>query len=151
MCLCTCDSVCLYTYIHTYFYRYQRISISALYTLCECSVLSDSLQPNGLQPSRLLCPWNSLGRNTGVGCHFLFLEIFPTRDQIHVSCLAGGFFSIEPWEKPTNKAVTHQKRERDFTQEPGFLVSLEELLALAALGQCHRDDYLGPGGERVNS
>ena len=22
-------------------------------------------------PTRLLCPWNSLGKNTGVGCHFL--------------------------------------------------------------------------------
>ena len=34
------------------------------------SVVSDSLQPHGLQPARLLCPWNSPGNNTGVGCHF---------------------------------------------------------------------------------
>ena len=27
--------------------------------------------PHGLQPSRLLCPWDFLGRNTGVGCQFL--------------------------------------------------------------------------------
>ena len=71
-----------------------------------------------------------------MGFHFLLLGIFPTRDQTHVSCFAGGFFSTEQGEKPTNKAVTHQKRERYSTQEPGFLVSLEELLALAALGQC---------------
>ena len=31
--------------------------------------MSHSLQPHGLQPARLLCPWNSPGRNTGVGCH----------------------------------------------------------------------------------
>ena len=31
------------------------------------SVVSDSLQPHGLKPIRLLCPWNSLGKNTGVG------------------------------------------------------------------------------------
>ena len=36
-----------------------------------CSVLSDSLQPHGLQPARLLCPWDYPGKNTGVGCHFL--------------------------------------------------------------------------------
>ena len=36
-----------------------------------CSVLSDSLQPHGLQPKRLLCPWNSPGKNSGVGSHFL--------------------------------------------------------------------------------
>ena len=43
------------------------------------SVLSKSLQPHGLQPTRLLCPWNSLGRNCGAGCHSLLWGIFPTR------------------------------------------------------------------------
>ena len=33
----------------------------------------------GLHPARLLCPWDSLGKNTGVGCHFLLQEIFPTQ------------------------------------------------------------------------
>ena len=28
------------------------------------------LTPHGLQPSSLLCPWDSPGNNTGVGCHF---------------------------------------------------------------------------------
>ena len=28
------------------------------------------LRPHGLQPARLLCPWDSPGKNTGVGCHF---------------------------------------------------------------------------------
>ena len=35
------------------------------------SVVSDSLPPHGLQPDRLLCPRDSPGKNTGVGCHFL--------------------------------------------------------------------------------
>ena len=35
------------------------------------SVLSSCLQPCGLQLSRLRCPWDTLGKNTGVGCHFL--------------------------------------------------------------------------------
>ena len=35
------------------------------------SVVSDSLQSNGLQPARLLCPWDFPGKNTEVGCHFL--------------------------------------------------------------------------------
>ena len=33
--------------------------------------MSNSVQPYGQQPTRLLCPWDSLGKNTGVGCHFL--------------------------------------------------------------------------------
>ena len=38
--------------------------------------MSDSLRPRGLQPSRLLHPWDSPGKNTGVGCHFLLQGIF---------------------------------------------------------------------------
>ena len=32
--------------------------------------MSDSVQPHRRQPNRLLCPWESPGKNTGVGCHF---------------------------------------------------------------------------------
>ena len=35
------------------------------------SVVSDSSRPHGLQPTRLLHPWDSPGTSTGVGCHFL--------------------------------------------------------------------------------
>ena len=45
----------------------------------SCSVLSDSLQPCGLHPSILFCPWNFPGENTGVGCHFVLQGIFPTQ------------------------------------------------------------------------
>ena len=40
------------------------------------SVMSDCLQPHGLQPARPLCPWGAPGKNTGVGCHFLAQRIF---------------------------------------------------------------------------
>ena len=43
------------------------------------SVMSSSLGPHGLWPTRLLCPWNSLGKNTGVGCYSLLQGIFPTQ------------------------------------------------------------------------
>ena len=43
------------------------------------SLVSRFVQPHGLEPSRLLCPWNSSGKNTGVGCHFLLQGIFPTQ------------------------------------------------------------------------
>ena len=45
-----------------------------LFHLCCCkvtSVVSNSVRPHVLQPTRLLCPWDSPGKNTGVGCHFL--------------------------------------------------------------------------------
>ena len=44
-----------------------------------CSVLSDSLQAHGLQPTRCLCPWNSPSKNAVVGFHFLPQGIFLTQ------------------------------------------------------------------------
>ena len=38
-----------------------------------------TLQPHGPQPARLLCPWDSPGKRTGAGCHFLLQEIRPGR------------------------------------------------------------------------
>ena len=40
--------------------------------------MSKSLWPHGLWPTRLLWPWDSPGKDTGVGFHFLLEEIFPT-------------------------------------------------------------------------
>ena len=37
----------------------------------SCSVVSNSLHPQRLQHLRLLCPWDSLGKNTGMSSHSL--------------------------------------------------------------------------------
>ena len=39
------------------------------------SVMCDSLPPHGLWPTRLLCPGNSPGKNTGAACHFLLQDL----------------------------------------------------------------------------
>ena len=54
---------------------------STLYTCVLCLVIQSclTLQPHGLYPARLLCPWDSPGKNTGVGCHALLQGIFPTQ------------------------------------------------------------------------
>ena len=54
----------LYIYIYIYEVKWSE----------SCSFVSDSLQLHGLYS-----PWNSLGKNTGVGCHFLLQRIFPTQ------------------------------------------------------------------------
>ena len=39
-------------------------------------------------PARLLCPWDSPGKDTGVGCHAFCQGIFPTRGwNLHLLCL----------------------------------------------------------------
>ena len=53
-----------------------------LFCVCvcvSCSVIPDSLQPHGLWPTRLLCPWDSPGTNIGVGCHSLLQGIILTQ------------------------------------------------------------------------
>ena len=45
----------------------------------SCSVVSNSLWPHGLWPTRLHCPWSLPGKSTGVGCHFLLQGIFQTQ------------------------------------------------------------------------
>ena len=45
--------------------------LSHVHERSVATVISDSSQPNELQPVRLLCPWDSPGKNTGVGCHAL--------------------------------------------------------------------------------
>ena len=67
------------------------------------SVMSDSLWPHELQPSRLLCPWNSPGENTGVGLFLTLLQgIFPTQGSN--PCL--------PYCRWTLYHLSHQGRPR---------------------------------------
>ena len=40
------------------------------------SFTCDCMQPHGLQSTRILCPWDSPGKNTGAGCHFHLQGIF---------------------------------------------------------------------------
>ena len=50
--------------------------------------MSNSLRPHGLQPTRLLCPWDSPGKNTGVGCHFPLLCMkVKSESEFTQSCL----------------------------------------------------------------
>ena len=50
--------------------------------------MSDSVQPHRQQPTRLPHPWDSPGKNTGVGCHFL-LQCMKVKSESEVtqSCL----------------------------------------------------------------
>ena len=65
----------------------------AFFVACQVtSVVSDSWPPYGLWPTRLLCPWDFSGTNTGVGCHALLQGIWQ-RDRTCISYV----FCIERW------------------------------------------------------
>ena len=67
-----------------------------------CSVAQSclTLQPHGLQPARLLCPWNSPGKDSGVGCHFPSSRGLPNPGLKPSSlALKGRFFTTSAtWE-----------------------------------------------------
>ena len=46
--------------------------------------MSDSVQPHRRQPTRLPRPWDSPGKNTGVGCHFL-LQCMKVKSESEVT------------------------------------------------------------------
>ena len=50
------------------------------YAVLSCSVVSDSLRPHGLQPTRLLCPWGFFKQDYLSGLPSLLQRIFPTQE-----------------------------------------------------------------------
>ena len=73
------------------FYKCWVLSLSSL-SMCEMKV-AQSCPIFVTWPHGLYGPWDSPGQNTGVGSLFILQGIFPTRDQTHVSRIAGGFFT----------------------------------------------------------
>ena len=74
-------------------------------TVCVLSCFSrvQLFVTHGLYPTRLLCPWDSSGKNTGVGCRALLQGIFPAQELnphlLHLPALASGFFTTNgTWE-----------------------------------------------------
>ena len=59
-----------------------------LLLLLSHSVVSDSVRPHRRQPTRLPRPWDSPGKNTGVGCHFLLHCVkVKSESEVAKSCL----------------------------------------------------------------
>ena len=64
---------------HQSFQRTPRTDLLVTLNRDVCSVVSDSFVTPWTITTRLLCPWDSPGKNTRVGCHFLLQGIFPTQ------------------------------------------------------------------------
>ena len=63
-------------------------SSDPLSLLFSHQVVSDSPRPPGLQHVRLPCPWDSPGKNTGVGCHFLLQCVkVKSESEVDQSCI----------------------------------------------------------------
>ena len=80
------------------------------------SVMSDSLQPRGRQPARLLCPRGSPGKNTGMGCHASSRDLPDPGIEPTSPALAAGFFTTEPPGKG-EKNCLQSKASQDFSPD----------------------------------
>ena len=95
-------------------------------------VVSDSLWSHGLWPTRLLCPWNSLGKNTGA--------IPFSRDPTCISCITGRFFKSEPpgKQKPNVTFEMHWETKKSvglaWLQYPFYCGGLRGVSVVMALG-----------------
>ena len=95
----------------------------AICTGCCLVFVSNSLQPYGLQPTRLFCPCEFPGKNTGVDGHFLLQEIFLTQDGTHIACngrqILYQWATREAWSAPpTSSLMTYLLREKTINHHP---------------------------------
>ena len=92
--------------------------------------MSNSTWPHGLQPAGLLCPRDSPGKNTGVGCHALLREIFPMqpRDGTRVSGISGGFFTMWVTREAPCISLTGDSKGRNENGSANILTPGTELL-----------------------
>ena len=63
---------------HRVGHNWSDLAVGSIYCMLVAQ-LCLTLQPHGLGPARLLCPWDFPGKNTGVGCHSLLQGIFPSQ------------------------------------------------------------------------
>ena len=77
---------------------------SCVYACKVTSVVPNSLRPCVLQPTSLLCPRDSPGKNTGVGGHAFLQRIFPTQELkphfLHLLHWQAGSLPLVPSGKP---------------------------------------------------
>ena len=90
--------------------------------------MSDSVRPHRLQPTRLPCPWDSPGKNTRVGCHFLLQcmkgksesEVAQSCPTLHnlMDCSLSGF--LGPWNFPGKSTGVGCNFLHQQCRRPGF-------------------------------
>ena len=78
-------------------YRFYKFQILPSCCCQVSSVVSNSVKPHRHQPTRLPHPWDSPGKNTGVGCHFL-LQCMKVKSESEVaqSCLTQRPHGLQP-------------------------------------------------------
>ena len=100
--------------------------------------MSDSSRSHGLQPTRLLCPWDFPGKSTGVGCHCLLRSSHPGRHQTSLSILAS--IPSSSFSSPVLASVTL------LSSQPQLLCTLPTSNLFPSSHLCGQPSCPGPPG-----
>ena len=91
---------------------YNQLEQSTLPCCCcyVTLVVSDSVRPHRRQPTRLPHPWDSPGKNTGVGCHFLLQSMKVKREsEVAQSCLTLATPWTAAYQAPPSMGFSRQE------------------------------------------
>ena len=106
------------------------------------SVVSHFLWLQGPRPTGLLCPWDSPGKNTGVGCHALFQGIFPVLGlNPHLLCLLHCRQILYHWAP--RGAQWESSHRNQPAQSQSFLI-MSPVPSLSSLVSFHPHSFLYP-------
>ena len=129
VCLCMCVCLCVW------------VCVCVCLCVCVCVCVLSYIwlfQPYRLQPSKLLCPCSSPGKNTGVGCHFLIQGSNP---HLFSPAMAGRFLTTNATRKASSGLYTllHLK----------WITNKDLLYSTGNSSQCYVAAWMGKdfGGE----
>ena len=118
----------------------SSLTFTAVFVLSR-SVVSKSLQLHRLQPARLLCPWESPGKNIGVACHFLLQGSFLTQGSslclLHwqgkqiLYCCSHTFWETNSLRRTiqiVECSLSHRRAQGRVSSQPWTLTSFSENL-----------------------
>ena len=103
----------------------------------SCEVVSDSCDPLGVELARLLCSWDSLGKNTGVDCHFLLHVLWLNYCYFVLLDLTVCFLHfLTSLIKFILWSFSTDKRQTEVVGGSLFLEGLEGSCSVAQVGKC---------------
>ena len=104
--------------------------------------MSDSVQPHRRQPTRLLHPWDSPGKNTGVGCHFLLQCMKETSErEVTQSCRLLATPRTAAYQTPPSLGFSTQEYWSGVPLPSPYLMMRRVL----SLFRCNATDSESPG------
>ena len=115
--------------------------------------MSESLRTYGPWPTTFLCPWDSPGKNTGVGCYILLQGLFPSQGRnLLLLCLLhlqASSLPLAPPEKPNNDVTVFSNCMNGEPVGPEETRVVKTQDTGPSYLRCKHSDLVGPDDETI--